>query len=176
MKRALIEPDGRIAQIVELADEFSVAKPLQWVTIEDHVTTEDRWDGDEIKPAEDVLAKRRALQLRRIEGIKQGLLNHDLMVDWNGATWNARETDQNRLLGAVLKLALTFDSKWFPEGIPIPTTIPWWDNANVRHELTPEEGFKLHTTMQLAMMQVFIHEKELSTAIATSDEPEKLDW
>ncbi len=46
MKKALVEPDGRIAQIA--TDIFPVAPPLEWVDVPDDTTTRHTWDGTNV--------------------------------------------------------------------------------------------------------------------------------
>ena len=45
MKKALVEPSGRVAQIVEAGAEFLVNPALRWVECPDGTQTEDTWDG-----------------------------------------------------------------------------------------------------------------------------------
>lgn len=43
--KALVQPNGRIAQIEPLGEDFPVAEPLEWVDAPDDTTTRDTWDG-----------------------------------------------------------------------------------------------------------------------------------
>lgn len=45
MKRALVEPGGRVAQIVEIGATFPVHEDLQWIAVADDVTAAHRYDG-----------------------------------------------------------------------------------------------------------------------------------
>ena len=45
VKKALVEPSGRVAQIVEAGAEFLVNPALRWVECPDGTQTEDTWDG-----------------------------------------------------------------------------------------------------------------------------------
>ena len=42
---ALVEPSGRIAQMVPDGGDFPVAEPLAWVVVPDGTSTADSWDG-----------------------------------------------------------------------------------------------------------------------------------
>lgn len=50
MKRALIEPTGRVAQVVAPGSEFPVAPPLAWVDAPDTATADDSYDGGAFVP------------------------------------------------------------------------------------------------------------------------------
>ncbi len=43
--KALVQSDGRIAQIEPIGGDFSVALPLAWITVPDGTTTQDTWNG-----------------------------------------------------------------------------------------------------------------------------------
>lgn len=50
MKRALVEPTGRVAEVVAPGAEFPVAPPLAWVDAPDTARADDRYDGTAFTP------------------------------------------------------------------------------------------------------------------------------
>lgn len=111
------------------------------------------------------LARRRVERWEEFKAHRHTLLNFALTCDWAGATWQAREEDQNRLDAAVGALEDAKLLELLPEGVEVPSTIPWRDEANVVHELTPDEGRVLSAMMLLAQRAVWVRSWELDAAL-----------
>lgn len=67
-KKALVEPNGRIAQIVDVAAMFPVAAGLKWIDVDDTVTTEHRVQNGTtiVPPPARTLAEAKEQALSRI--------------------------------------------------------------------------------------------------------------
>lgn len=144
----------------------------------DHVLDE---DGETVRretPPEH-LARRRGERWEEFKAVRTRLLNVTLTCQWGGATWQAREEDQNRLDAAVGALEDAKLLELLPEGVEVPNTIPWRDEANVVHELTPDEGRVLSAMMLLAQRAVWMRSWELDAALQaarTVADVEALAW
>ncbi|MEQ8231218.1 MAG: DUF4376 domain-containing protein [Gammaproteobacteria bacterium] len=138
-------------------------------------------DGETVRreTAPERLARRRRERWEEFKQERHTLLNVTLTCEFNGATWQAREDDQNRLDAAVGALEDAKLLELLPEGIEVPSTIPWRDEANVVHELTPDEGRVLSAMMLLAQRAVWTRSWALDAALQsarTVAEVEALTW
>lgn len=125
------------------------------------------------------LARRRAERWEEFKAMRTRLLNATLTCDWNGSTWQAREEDQKRLDSAVAKLEDPKLPALLPEGITVPSTIIWRDQANVIHHLTADQGRVLSAMMLLAQRAVWVRSWDLDAALADARnvaDVEALDW
>lgn len=116
MKKALVEPSGRVAQVEPVpqggGNPFPVALPLVWRDCADDVTTAHRWNGNAFALPQ-VPAPTRTELILQIERVRDEALRAG--VSWNGRTWHTDPTFQQHITGIVGAFTATI----LPEGATV---------------------------------------------------------
>jgi hypothetical protein len=96
MKFALIEPDGRIATIVDGDSKFDVSEPLKWVVCDDGIDP-NTWEfnGVAVVPKTSDLAKQRRMVLSWLD--KRRDFELEAPVTLGNRTWDASKAGQTKI-------------------------------------------------------------------------------
>jgi hypothetical protein len=149
--------------------EFRVAPPLTWVDASDDVTSAWTWDSERlVQPAAVPLVDLRASARARINQERDARIQAG--VEFGGARFDTDERSRANLAAAV-----TFISAARAEGLQVPETITWRDQADVDHALTPSELVYLGAAMFQHVESVYRGSWALKDAVAAAETAEAVD-
>ena len=174
MPFALIEPSGRVAQIVADGEQFQVAAPLQWVACDGTVTTEHAHAGGVFTgPAVPSLAERKRARRDEVNLERHRLQHLGVPYAFPGAVMGTIDTrnsdDMANILGlhqAALGLMAT---------APDVVFCSFRDAEDQDHDLTPSQMAALYQAVMARRTALYQHGWTLKGQIEAAADEAALD-